>query len=366
MAFGFGGNRSSSTQQSTAGSRNQSSSGNLGYNESSYGQGSSSNPWEGQQPYLLSQYERANQLYNRGPNQFYPDSTVNPLNPYQQQAIDARFQRGAAGSPTEQALGDTLLRSLQGGGPDTGGASAALGQFNAPAASGLGYLQGQLGGGVNPYVDQAFDRASQRLSNTFNENVLPGVNATFGGAGRTGSPAHERTVDQANRTFGESQADLAAQIYAPAYEADQNRRQQGAAQLAGLGLAGAQSQGALGVQGFDASTRRQLGAGALVPALSGLDVQNLNLQQQSGDLLRGQSDAELQDLISRYYYNQDAPYQQLQRYQQGLGPALTESQSSGGGSSFGYTLGGSQATGSSESQSSGRSNSSGFNFGFSK
>ena len=228
------------------------------------------------------------------------------------------------GSPQERAFGDTLLRLLQGDqGPDVSGVQQTLAGYERAGGAGLDSLQQQVAGGENPYLDRTFDAAADRVGRKFNEYVVPGVNTTFGGAGRAGSAAHERAVTGAGRDFGETLGDLGAQIYGGAYESDANRRLSGAQNLASLGLGAGQARGNIGLQKYGAQTQRQLGAGALVPELSGLEVQNLNLQQEAGDRLRQQQDLELQDRADKFYYDQDAPNQALQRFIQSIGGAIS-------------------------------------------
>ena len=369
MAFGFGFNKnkseasSDSSSQSTNVAASSGESQNTSFSNtdagSSFGNQSSTGVWEGQKPFLKRGYEGAGRIYDQGPYQYFGGG-VNPLNSYQQQAIDNRFNRGLQGSAQEQALGDTLLRLLQGDqGPDVSGAQQALAGYERAGGAGLDSLQQQVAGGANPYLDRTFDAAADRAGRKFNEYVLPGVNTTFGGAGRAGSAAHERAVGGAGRDFGETLGDLGAQIYGGAYESDANRRLSGAQNLASLGLGAGQARGNLGIQQYGAQTQRQLGAGALVPELSGLQVQNLNLQQEAGDRLRAQEDLELQDQADKFYYDQDAPNQALQRFIQSIGGAISTSQSSGGGSSFSTGRAGSQGTSANRSLSVGQSSSTG-------
>ena len=475
--FGFGRNRSSSKQRSDQQSQSQSGFDPL------------------QRPFFERGYEGLQQLLQGGPQQFYPDSTVNPLNQQQQTAFDNRFARGQAGSPTEDSFRQYLQNALSSGGPDLSAAQGAAGQFagagqqglntlgqfagggNVPgageraswneagAAPGASYneaapwsAQRSIGGqaptqgigagtsdqlrataggdylGSNPYLDASFDRAAGRIGNQFSEQVLPGVQSIFGGAGRAGSPAHERSVAQATRGYGEALSDLGASTYAPAYEAERGRqfaagsqqasladsafgrrfaggqaerdrqfglydsergrefaggqaaagrsfaggqaaadrgfaggqaaagrsfqdaqadaqrgfaggqnaadRQLGAGgQLGQFGLQGAGLQGNLGLGGYNAQTGRQQGAGALAPAASALDYQNLDAQQYTGDRQRLQADQELGANVDRFNFQQQAPWDLLRQYFGIGGNPLQTSSSTSTGSSTGSSRG---------------------------
>ncbi|WP_373092772.1 hypothetical protein [Zhongshania sp.] len=94
-----------------------------------------------------------------------------------------------------------------------------------------GMLSQTVGGefmGANPYLQDIASRAQ--------EGALSGINATFGGAGRTGGGIHQQSV-------AEGLGNVAAGIYAPAYEAERSRMMQASGmiprQLAGqVGLGG--------------------------------------------------------------------------------------------------------------------------------
>lgn len=72
-------------------------------------------------------------------------------------------------------------------------------------------LSGAYLSGQNPYIDQVVNRAQ--------ESTAARLNATFGGAGRTGGGLHQKALT-------EGLGNVAASIYAPAYEAERGRQQQ--------------------------------------------------------------------------------------------------------------------------------------------
>lgn len=81
-------------------------------------------------------------------------------------------------------------------------------------------------GAQNPWLDRTFDRASQSVSDQFNRDVIPGLNSTFGSAGRTGGGLHGQTFTDAAGQHGDTLNNLATDIYGGAYESDANRRLQ--------------------------------------------------------------------------------------------------------------------------------------------
>ena len=326
---------------------------------STSGSSSQSGPWGAQSPYLQSTFDEASKLYGSGPQSYYPESGVNPLNALQDRAINARFDRGVTGSPQEAALGQTLLGALGSPGPDTSGSDTSLRGFEGAGLAGAGALAGTVlgGGGNNPHLDSTYDAAAGRIGRNFRDYALPGINSTFGGGGRTGSQAHRRAVGDASRGLGENLSDLGANIYGRAYESDANRRLSAGQSLLGAGAGAAGTRGSQAIQGYGAQTNRQLGAGGLVPQHSGLEVQNINLQQEAGDRLRGQDDMSLQDRINRFYFDQDAPQQALSQYRQNLGAPIQTSGSESGSRSA--SQGSNQSSGGSKARN--QATSKGFN-----
>lgn len=95
--------------------------------------------------------------------------------------------------------------------------------------------------GGNPYLDDAVAR-SQR-------SAMSGINSTFGGAGRTGGGLHQQAL-------ATGMGDVAAGIYAPAYEAERGRQ---------LGA----------VMGAGGAINQQLGTGSI--------LEDKDMQQQLSD-----------------------------------------------------------------------------------
>ena len=54
---------------------------------------SSSAPWESQQPYLEKGFEEAQNLYESATPEYYPDSTVAPMNQLTDQALQLQAAR---------------------------------------------------------------------------------------------------------------------------------------------------------------------------------------------------------------------------------------------------------------------------------
>ncbi len=137
-------------------------------------------------------------LFQNGAGPTSPDTIYSPLSGMQQQGIEG--VQGAVQQLTPQAIGQVS---------DTLGGK---------------YLN------ANPYLDQ--------LVGLVSDDAMAGVNATFGGAGRTGGGLHQQAL-------ATGLADASAAIRAPAYEAERARMMQ-AVPLAGQAINPLQQQIATG------------------------------------------------------------------------------------------------------------------------
>lgn len=178
--------------------------------------------------------------------------------------------------------------------------SAALSGIEARAQAG------------SPLVDQSKDYVSrvlggefleegnphfQRLSEAVTRSVMPGVNATFMGAGRTGSPdgAHAFALTKA---LGDSMAPIAFQNY-------------------------------------QAERGMMDNAARFAPQLADHDYYDLDRQFAAGATRQGQAQSELTDEIGRYYQEQYRPYTAAQEAAgltvpiAGLGGTQTSTQKTG-------------------------------------
>lgn len=244
-------------------------------------------PWSGQQPYLTFGFDQAKQLYNSGGPQYYPNATYVPFSQQTEQAL-GMAQNRAGGSAPEQGLNSYLTNSLNGS-----------------------YLN------ANPYLDAMYGSASKQLTDRWSESVMPGLNATFGAAGRTGSGAHGLAFGRSTGELGDSLSSLASSLYGQNYQAERDRMTQ---------------------------------AAQLVPTASALDWQNIGQMGQVGKTVEGKAGEVLGDSMNRFNHYQNLPEQNLARYiaaiQGNYGGTSTtkqDSQSGGLGGALGGGLGGAMA-----------------------
>lgn len=281
-----------------------------------------SEPWAASQPYLRDIFGQAQGLYNQGA-EYYPGSTVVPFHGDTLQGMDAlrqRFQGSpvgydqAAGALTSAAgagqLAPDLINQSTGANPFISGIQTAANRQNDAGAD---VLQQFAGGQNNPYLDATFNRAA--------EQVRDGTNAMFSKAGRYGSTANQ---DALSGSLG----DLATQIYGGAYESDAARRF-GAAEALGARQAGDINRGLAGQQmaaGLaEGQFGRQFGAGqafnqqglqasALLPMLDQYGQSGARGLMELGGIRENMAGMELQDMMDRWNFMQNAGWDQLGRY----------------------------------------------------
>ena len=169
-------------------------------------------PWSGQQPFLTSGFQRAEQQFGQ-PLQFFPESTVVPFAPQTETALGAQEQRATAGSP--------LL----------GAAQSEIGRG----------LSGEYLSGGNPAFAGMLERSIRPLRREFTETVLPGIASGYARGGRLpGGPtdipggAFETTQNRAADTYMRNVGDVASRLAFGTYEGERPRMMQAARMAPGL------------------------------------------------------------------------------------------------------------------------------------
>jgi hypothetical protein len=231
-------------------------------------------PWGGQQPYLQSIYRRAEGLYGDQlqlyPGQMYPEE--DPLTVHSRQGMgQLGMSLGESGTPLMRTATEQMQKT-------------AAGQ----------YLQD------NPYLDQTFRRASRSLGTKYADIVGGGIAGRFGSSGRTGSPAEMRALRGAQTELGGTLENLASDIYGKAYETERGRQFQAASMAPGVANA--------------AMGERMAGYGA---------AESAGLARESRE------QTELDELIRRFDWAQQEPYERLTRYAGLIGSPITSERSKG-------------------------------------
>jgi hypothetical protein len=223
-----------------------------------------SDPWDQQKPYLLTGFEQAQNLLNAPTRQFYPGSTVVPFSPESEMAMQMQTNRAINGSPIQQAANNQLTNTLNGD-----------------------YLYGGQG------FNEAIDAATRK--------ILPQVNSTFEGAGRTGSGLAQTAQTQA-----------IADAFAGQYG---NERE------------------------------NQLRSMFFAPQVAGLDYDNISKLAEVGAQKETLGQEQTAEDIARYDFNQNARQQQVSDFLNMIqgnygGTNSQTAQVNGGRSGLGSALGG--------------------------
>lgn len=209
---------------------------------------------------------------------FFPGPTVAPYSDRTRQALSALYQRGSAGAPLADAAGRSIGATLNGDWLDPG---------------------------RNPYFQKALAAGLAPARQSFVDSVLPAVQSTFAGAGRTGSGADRAMTERALDSFNRATADATVQAAAGA---------------------------------FDQERGRQMVAADLVPALAGQDYADLSAMLMAGGAEDQKAQQQIDAAREKYDYEQTAEplWMALKgNLLQGLMPG---SQTTGSASSWGRTM----------------------------
>ena len=209
---------------------------------------------------------------------YYPNGTVAPQSTQTVTANAALYNRGAKG------LGalDGAARSQV--------ADTIAGRYLDVASN--PYFRQSLGASFQPQVEQ------------LTSDILPTIDAKFGGAGRTASGAHFDTTMRAVKDLEQTQSNAAAAAAQTQYEAERNR------QYAALGM---------------------------LPTLQNMDYQNLGAMAQAGAATDAQAQRVLDDSNARYRYNQTAQPDWMSQMSQRLLAAYPGGQTTGNSTTSGWS-----------------------------
>ena len=239
-------------------------------------------PWVKQAPYLEFGFDQAGKIYQGGGPDYYGASTVAPMSGNTMAANTMLANRGLMGSDVNRNAQSLANNTMQGG-----------------------FL------GSNPHLSAMSDAAGRQMSRQFQNTVTPGINSTFGGAGRTGSQAHLQAMSDSQSQLGTALGDMNANLYGNNYESERDRM--------------LQTQG-------------------MAPGLAATDYQDINAVAQAGQQVDNQAQNLLNDQVSRFDHYQNRPNQQLQNYIAAIngnyGGTATSTTSGGSNSKAQNALGG--------------------------
>lgn len=226
-------------------------------------------PWDRQAPYLTFGFNRAQNLYNTGGPEYYKGQNYVGMSNRTDHALDDMWYRANKGSPVMDRADTLATRTMRG-------------DFLRPES--------------NPYLGKYFQSAV--------DQALPGVNATFSAAGRTGADAQSQAI-------GDTMGRISRDIYGGAYENERGR------QMAAMGMA---------------------------PTLANQDYVDLNAALQASQGAERYTAEKLRGDMERFNFNENRPFDNLERYMRAIqgnyGGTSTQNQPTAGGNPLMGALGG--------------------------
>jgi hypothetical protein len=303
-------------------------------------------PWGGVQPYLVGQPAReagqptqgvdyqgnpttipgtpaqsavtgilpeAARIYNDVNPQYYPGSTVAQFTPEQQAAQALTTNRALSGSQNLQSAEANNAATNRG---DYLNSNPGMSLFNSTANGNflnsnpsLNYLKPTANGDYL-YGGQGFNAAFDAAS----RKIIPQIDSQFAGAGRLNSGLAGVAKSQAlGDTFAgmygqERQNQLsAANSIGNAYAQERGNQLSASSQIGNM---------------YDSERQRQQQANVLAPQLANADYNDFNQLNQVGGQKQSQGQMNIQDLVDRFNFNQNVPYQKLAAYAGLLSPLL--------------------------------------------
>ena len=241
-------------------------------------------PWEGQQQYLTTGFQAAQQDVLNRPTSYYPESTVVPFSPQTETAMGAMEQRALQGNPLN---------------------------FGAQQYTG-NVLGGQYLGAGNPYHQAMVERSVAPMREEFQEVVQPGISGMFSKAGRYGSPGgHQAAMQRASNAYMDRVGNLS---------------------------------GALAYQNYADERSRQQQAASMAPDLAATDYYDIAQLGQVGAAREAMEREKLAEDVARFEFGQREPIDRVAQYMGliggGYGGQTQSSQVQSGGNRFNPILGG--------------------------
>jgi hypothetical protein len=272
-------------------------------------------PWGPTKPYLQDILGQAGDLYYNYRPEYFPQSTVAPLSPYSNMAIDLTASRALSGSPLTRAAQGSMT-GLAGGG-FLGGSPAYQGLQNYFGSNisdpAINHMMQTAEGGFlnrNPYIDEMYGQAAGNVVDQFTSAISPGTDAAFSRAGRTGSPAYASARNTIEETLGDTLGGLATNIYGGNYATERQNQLQAQQMASGSYNQYLQNQlqaGGLLDQMYGRDVQQMMGAANLAPGLADVDYQDLSRLGLVGEALTGHRQQQLNDMVNRWNYSQTGP-----------------------------------------------------------
>ena len=161
---------------------------------------SSESVWGGQSPYLQGLYQRAyNASFGMGTG-FQPGQNIKDDGIAPGQGQYGRMQPGGPGGLVGGPMQGGQMGGQQWGGDPLQGLGGNLTQQGQGFLGNLG-MMGQAG---NPFAQAQIGQLGQGLGRLFNQQIMPGIQSTFGQAGQLGGSRQALAQGQAAEGLGQA------------------------------------------------------------------------------------------------------------------------------------------------------------------
>tara|TARA_R100001244_G_scaffold129902_1_gene101654 strand:- start:566 stop:1423 length:858 start_codon:yes stop_codon:yes gene_type:complete len=242
-------------------------------------------PWDEQQDFLKTGFQRAEDLYGRGMPKYYTGETLAGFDPEQRraQASVLNYARGPRVGAMQGGAERALLSKLSGQTPFTNQQTSDL--LAGTVNTGEGTPYGDL---ANVYRQQAEDQMSQGLSNVRQGLVGSANMPVQPGGGSRGDLAQERILGQGQKAIAQN----LAQMYGGAYQQAQGQR----FPMAQMGIG-----------------QQTAGMGAY-PTIMGAPMGMYGAMADVGAQRRSMAQETINRDMQKYQYEAGAPQSALQNY----------------------------------------------------
>lgn len=269
-------------------------------------------PWSGAQPYLTNVLSEAKKLYQTGEGfNPYPGNTVVPYSPQSLQAMSGIENLANQGNPMAQAAQQQAMGILGSGGMSDWQKQALEGTYGvATGGNQLDAISGNLGataageylGGRNPYFQENLDREAGKLATDVSRNVDL--------LGRRGS-------GYAANEIGDVVGNFRNQAMQQNYDQERQLQMQAAGMLSGEqqgNIANLMGAGQSIFGAGDTAAGRAAQYAGLAPSIYQDQYAPAERLASVGAQQEDLATRQMQDLISRYYGEQQAPWNALSNY----------------------------------------------------
>lgn len=215
-------------------------------------QSTSSNPWGPQQDYLKEIFTGAQDAYKSEQPSYFPDSSVVGFSPQTEQGLSQIEGMALAGSPLQDSAMQQAQSTVQGD-----------------------YLNN------NQFLQGAYNAAAQPMIDQWQNQIAPGIDSSFSGAGRMGSGLYAQQRNASEDTLSRGLADMGGKMAYQNYSDERNRQQE------------------------------MIGA---APGMAASRYNDANQMMAVGGAREGLEQSRLQDEMNRFNFEQNRPWDQLAKY----------------------------------------------------